>query len=119
MLIRSLLFAWLLVACRDGDPGFEVVKVPLSAYASPDGSLKNDAGETVTSDAGPDPMVLCVPKPETKEDEETNSDDCPTEYQNRAYDEKATARHRKVGDDSTVCCYRKGRLPRHTTPEVE
>jgi hypothetical protein len=130
MLTRAaVLAAFLLVACRDGDPGFEIVKVPMSAYATTDASTKTD-GAIADNDARADPMVLCISKEtdgksdddkgdDGKTDEETNSDNCANTYRGRAYDEKATARHRAKGDDSTVCCYRKGHVPRRTPVEVE
>ena len=109
MLIRLALASLLLVACRDAsDPGFEIVKVPLSAYAAADASVKGEGGVALGRDAG-DPVVLCV-KPEKKDDEES-SEDCASEYQGRSYDEKATKRHRDKDDESDVCCYRKGRVP--------
>ena len=110
MLIRFALASLVLfVACRDSDPGFEIVKVPLSAYAAADASVKGEGG-VAGRDAGGDPVVLCV-KPEKKDDEES-SEDCASEYQGRSYDEKATKRHRDKDDESDVCCYRKGRVPR-------
>ena len=107
----------LLVACRDSDPGFEIVKVPASAYA--DASAKGEGGVISGRDGGGDPVVLCVPKPEKKDDDESSDDDCPAEYQGRNYDEKATTRHRAKDDESNVCCYRKGRVPRRVEPEGE
>jgi hypothetical protein len=113
------LVALLLVAsCDSSDPGFDIVKVPLSAYASPDASAKVDGAVAVGRDAG-DPIVLCIPKPEKKDDEESNDDDCPNEYQGRSYDEKATTRHRAKDDESNVCCYRKGRVSRRVEQEGE
>ena len=106
--------ALMLVACRDtSDPGFEIVKVPLSAYAAVDASAKSDAGVASRRDGG-DPVVLCIPKSETRADDESSSDeDCPSEYEDRSYDEKATTRHRQKDDESNVCCYRKGRVSHH------
>ena len=116
MLTRSLLLAALaLVACRDtSDPGFDIVKVPLSAYASTDASVKGEGG--VASRDGGDPVVLCVPKPSENDE---SSEDCPSEYQGRSYDEKATTRHRAKDDESNVCCFRKGRVPRRVEQEGE
>ena len=112
MLTRAACMALLFVACRDtSDPGFEIVKVPLSAYASPDASAKGDGGVVAERDGG-DPVVLCIPKPDDEED-------CPSEYAGRSYDEKATTRHRAKDDESNVCCYRKGRVPRRVEQEGE
>ena len=119
MLTRSTLMALALVACRDtSDPGFEIVKVPLSAYASADASAQGEGGLATGRDGG-DPVVLCVPKPEKKDDDESSDEDCPSEYQGRSYDEKATTRHRAKDDESNVCCYRKGRVPRRVEQEGE
>jgi hypothetical protein len=118
MLTRfAFVVALVLVACRDSsDPGFEIVKVPLSAYAATDASAKGEGGVAIARDGG-DPVVLCIPKPEKKDDDE--SEDCPSEYQGRSYDEKATTRHRAKDDESEVCCYRKGRVPRRVDQEGE
>ena len=119
MLRRSLIAALVLVACRDtNDPGFEIVKVPLSAYAAADASAKGEGGVAAGRDGG-DPVVLCVPKPEKQEGDESSDDDCPSEYQGRSYDEKVTTRHRAKDDESNVCCYRKGRVPRRVEQEGE
>jgi hypothetical protein len=117
MLTRFASVALFVVACRDtSDPGFEIVKVPLSAYAAADASVAGEGG-ALARDGG-DPIMLCVPKPEKKEDDD-ESEDCPSEYQGRSYDEKATTRHRAKDDESTVCCYRKGRVPRREHGEEE
>ena len=118
MLTRALvLAARVLTACRDTtDPGFDIVKVPLSAYASADASVDGEGG-VAARDGGGDPVVLCVPKPSA--DNEESSEDCPSEYQGRSYDEKATTRHRAKDDESSVCCYRKGRVPRRVDQEGE
>jgi len=120
MLTRAcIIVALALVACRDGDPGFEIVKVPLSAYAATDASIKGDGGVASGRDGG-DPVVLCIAKPEEKkDDDEESSGDCPSEYQGRSYDEKATTRHRAKDDESNVCCYRKGRMPQRAQREED
>jgi hypothetical protein len=113
MLTRAIFAAVVLVACRDtADPGFEIVKVPLSAYATTDASAKGEGGLASGRDGG-DPIVLCI-----KRDDDESSD-CATEYQDRAYDEKATTRHRAKDDESNVCCYRKGRVPHREPAEEE
>jgi hypothetical protein len=113
MLTRAIIAALALVACRDtNDPGFEIVKVPLSAYATTDASATGEGGVASAHDGG-DPLVLCI-----KRDDDESSD-CASEYQDRAYDEKATTRHRAKGDESNVCCYRKGRVPRREPAEEE
>jgi hypothetical protein len=114
MLTRRLAaLAVLALACHESnDLGFEIVRVPLSAYATADGGRPDAAAAQVTKDAGADPLVLCIPRSEAdSKDDEEESSDCPSEYPGRHYDEKATTRHRSKGDDSTVCCYRKGRAP--------
>lgn len=119
MLTRFACMTLLFVACRDtSDPGFEIVKVPLSAYASPDASAKDEGGEASKPDGG-DPVVLCIQKPEKQEGDESSDEDCPSEYHGRNYDEKATTRHRAKDDESNVCCYRKGRVPRRVEQEGE
>ena len=108
---RLAALAVLAIACRDTrDPGFEIVRVPQSAYAAPPDAGTSEAS-VATSDAGADPVVLCVSRPESdsKDDDEESSDDCPKEYHGRHYDERSTSRHRAKGDDPSVCCYRKGR----------
>jgi hypothetical protein len=112
---RFVAFACFVIGCRDAsDPGFEIVRVPQSAYLAPDAAPKLDAAPVATTtDAGPEPLVLCISRQDTGEE----SDECPDEHEGRHYDEKATARHRSKGDDSTVCCYRKGRVPRSTRDE--
>jgi hypothetical protein len=111
---RFAAVACLAVGCRDAsDPGFEIVRVPQSAYAAPDAATKN-ASPLATADAGPDPVVLCVSHQDSDDEQQS---ECPDEYQGRHYDEKTTTRHRSRGDDATVCCYRKGRVPRSTHDE--
>ncbi len=106
MLTRAIIAALALVACRDtNDPGFEIVKVPLSAYATTDASAVDEAG--VAARDGGDPLVLCVPKSEEKKDDDDESSDCASELEGRSYDEKATTRHRAKDDETNVCCYRK------------
>lgn len=119
MLTRFACTALLFVACRDtSDPGFEIVKVPLSAYAAVDASAKGDAAVASEHDGG-DPVVLCIQKPEPQEGDEPSGEDCASEYHGRSYDEKATTRHRAKDDESNVCCYRKGRVPRRVDQEGE
>ena len=97
---------------NDEGPGFEIVRVPLSAYASPDGGARSDGAVAQTADAGAGPIVLCVaPKQSSdSDDDESSSDDCADHYEGRRYDEKATTRHRNKGEEG-VCCYRRGRFP--------
>ena len=83
----------------------------------PDASAQGDGGVASGRDSG-DPVAVCVPKPEKKENEKTNDHDCATSTR-RSYDEKATKRHRAKDDESEVCCYRKGRVPRRVEPEGE
>ncbi len=106
---RLAIAAAFALACREGrDPGFEIVPVPQSAYAAVDGGKPDVAVATV--EAGANPVVLCITRPEGEtNDDDESSDDCPKEYQGRQYDEKATARHRSKGDDPNACCYRRGR----------
>lgn len=126
MLTRALVLACLACGCHNDDPGFDIVKVPLSAYAARDAST--DAHGDAHADAGRDLIVICIEKPEEKkeddekkdDDEEKAEDDCPTTYQDRSYDEKATARHHKNDGEGNVCCYRRGHLaPRVNEPEGE
>jgi hypothetical protein len=107
MLTRAIFAAIVLVACRDtSDPGFEIVQVPRSAYATVDASVDAEGG--VAARDGGEPVMLCIPKPEEKkEGDDDESSDCPSEYEGRTYDEKATTRHRAKDDEGNVCCYRK------------
>ena len=118
MLTRATLAALVLVACDTRDPGFEIVKVPLSAYTAADAGAKGDGGVASARDGG-DPVVLCIPKPEKQEGDESSDEDCASEYHGRNYDEKATTRHRAKDDESNVCCYRKGRVSRRVDQEGE
>ena len=106
MLTRStwILFACALaLACHDEDPGFEIVRVPMSAYAMPDAGAQTDAASKEhAGDAAAGPLVVCVPKSD-------DEDDCPPVHEGRAYDEHVTTRHDGKGE--SVCCYRRGRLP--------
>lgn len=113
---RFVAIAFAAVGCRDAsDPGFEIVRVPQSAYAAFDGGAKPDAAPVAKGDAGPEPFVVCISRQDTGDE----SEECPDEYEGRHYDEKTTARHRSKGDDSTVCCYRKGRVPRSKSDDDE
>lgn len=113
MLSRAAL-AILLVACHnDADPGFEVVRVPASAYTAPDAGARDGATIFAAGDGGAEPLVLCI-KPPKKDDDE--SDDCAKRLEGRVYDERATTRHRHKGEED-VCCYRRGRLPAGETEE--
>ena len=112
--MRAVALCVALVACRnDADPGFDIVRVPLSAYAAPDASVQPDA----EADAAPSesqPIVLCI-QPQTPDDD--SDSDCADTYQGRSYDEKATARHRRKDGEEHVCCYRRGRTPRSAEKE--
>ena len=105
MLTRAprIVFACALaLACHDDDPGFEIVRVPMSAYAMPEAGAQTDAARAErTADASAGPLVLCLPK--------SDDDDCPPAHEGRAYDEHVTTRHRNKGEG--VCCYRRGRVP--------
>jgi hypothetical protein len=111
----AVVMAVALCAChREADPGFEIVRVPRSAYVTPHATAR-DAGADV--DAGPGPLVVCV---EEQEDagEETNDEGCPPGYRDRVFDERTTTRHRRKGEE--VCCYRHGRRPvRASKPREE
>jgi hypothetical protein len=109
-------FAVIVFACachNERDLGFDIVKVPLSAYA--DAAPKTDAGAVAKNDAGHELVVMCIPKPEEKSDDDTDDkaqddDDCPKTHADRNYDPRATERHRKNPDEGSVCCYRHGRV---------
>jgi hypothetical protein len=113
--LRAVTFATTLavVACRkDADPGFEIVSVPLSAYATPDAAGDGDGAASDLDDGGHEPFVLCItPEKGDADDDE----DCPPRYRRRIYDGHVTQRHRNKGE-SDVCCYRlDARLPRETS----
>ncbi len=115
-MLRSFAVAALCVcACHnDSDRGFDIVKVPLSAYAAPDASVRGDAGADAHVDAGHNLIVVCIDKPESKGDDDNNEgekadDGCPSRWQDRNYDEKATERHHNSGE-ANACCYRRGRV---------
>ena len=81
---------------------------------------ESHAGELSWSASLPSAIADEDKSDDGKTDDETNSDDCANTYRGRAYDEKATARHRAKSEDSTVCCYRKGgHMPRRTPVDVE
>jgi hypothetical protein len=101
----------LATGCRHEDPGFEIVRVPRSAYVMPDAG-KTDASPSHDSDAGVGPLIVCVPrgKAATEDDEQEDSDECPPHWDGRNYDPRVTTRHHDRGEND-VCCYRRGRLP--------
>jgi hypothetical protein len=97
--------------CRGNDPGFDVVRVPATAYASLDGG-SSEGGDAGEGGAPSSAMIVCVAAPtEHGDDEEMSSDydDCPLKRGERTLDEHVTKRHRDK-DDQTACCYRKGRF---------
>ncbi len=117
MLIRvafvALFSAW--VGCQGTDPGFDVVRVPATAYASADASASRDGGALAQGrDGGREPIVVCIPElSEPTEDDKVSSDfgSCLLHHEGRTFDSHATERHRKKDDESQVCCYRRGRVP--------
>ena len=115
---RALLAAVLwsaLVACHhDDDPGFEIVRVPQSAYAAPDAG-HGDGGPALEKDGGSGPLIVCIPQPSSDDESST---DCPETYQGRAYDDRVSTRHRNKGDDA-ACCYRRGRVAAHKDPDED
>jgi hypothetical protein len=129
LISRVALAALFACACHnDSDLGFDIVKVPLVAYA--DAAPRPDAS-VARADGGHDAVIVCVAKPgdddkdkdKTKDndtdDTATNDEGCPTKHDGRNYDERVTARHRKNADESEVCCYRRGRVvpSRTSTPD--
>ena len=106
-MLRGVVLCAALVACRnDSDPGFEIVRVPLSAYATPDASAPPDGG-TESGPSESEPIIVCI-QPQSDDDDS----DCADSYHGRSYDEKATERHRRKDGEEHVCCYRRGRTPR-------
>ena len=107
-MLRAVVLCAALVACRnDTDPGFEIVRVPQSAYAMPDASAPPDAAvESGASES--EPIVVCI-QPQSENDDDS---DCADSYHGRSYDTKATERHRRKDGEEHVCCYRRGRTPR-------
>ncbi len=104
------LVACVMLGCPNSDPGFDVVRVPETAYLTPDAS-HGDGGRTLTRDAGSLPLIVCIPELEEPGEEDkvaTDYTSCPLEHEGRNFDSKATERHRKKDDESAVCCYRRG-----------
>jgi hypothetical protein len=104
--------AALLAGCHNEDPGFDVVRVPMSAYASPDAASDGDTGPAPddTRDGGREPIIVCVPEisePGESEDVSHEFPSCLMKHEGRTFDARATERHRKKDDDSEVCCYRR------------
>jgi hypothetical protein len=111
MLSRLMIVA-AVAGCHGDDPGFDVVRVPQTAYATPDGGGldASDAAHVATRDGGREPAVVCIPELE----EEGNTDDvsedfpkCLLKHETRTFDSRATTRHRKKDDESEVCCYKR------------
>ena len=113
LILGSTVLAASLFGCPSRDLGFDLVRVPASAYLALDGGT--DAGRPDGGDAGrPDAagaLVLCFPVP-ADDDFEASDDfsDCPASHGDDAIDAPTTQRHRDR--DEALCCYRHGKKVR-------
>ncbi len=102
------------IGCRGRDPGFDITRVPESAYASRDGG-RSDAESDAAADARAS-IVMCIPEVDSSDDSKESQEmaegfeKCPQKYEGRTFDPHATERHRKKDGESEVCCYRRGRV---------
>jgi hypothetical protein len=113
MLSRLVALSILGLKCQGTDPGFDVVRVPQTAYVSSDASAARDGGPLV-GDAGRGPIVVCIPElTDPGEDDKVATEfaNCLLHHEGRSFDSRATERHRKKDDESQVCCYRRGHVP--------
>lgn len=110
--LGSAFLAATLFGCPARDPGFDLVRVPASAYLPFDGgpdALGADGGDAGRVDAAPATAVQCFPVPDQDDgDFEPSEDfaDCPATHLTDALDPRITQQHRDKGE--AVCCYRKG-----------
>lgn len=124
VLAASFACAALALACQQ-DSGLDIVRVPQSAYSSPDAARPS---LPVTKDAGTEAgaFMVCIDAPPSTDDDkdetseeakpevEMSSDfaDCPLKYEGRPLDPRTTQRHRDK-DNERACCYR----PKGTRPQ--
>ena len=103
--LRLAIVCAAVIGCHGDDPGFDVVRVPRTAYAAPDAGVHVDSGQGDAHEV----MVVCIQELHDPGDEEMAQDypSCPVKHEDRSFDERATERHRKRDDENTVCCYRR------------
>ena len=110
-MLKGIALVLIVASCRDDDPGFEIVRVPQSAYVTaPDAGAQLD-GDAAAGDAGLGPLYICIPQlDEPGEGDEVSEDypSCKLEHEGRKFDKRITERHRNK-DESEVCCYRRTR----------
>ena len=121
VIVGSAFFAASLFGCPPRDPGFDLIRVPETAYLTLDGGLKEgggDGGDGGKSDGGA-ALAQCFPVPE-EGDFEADDDfpDCPASHDGDAIDPQGTQRHRDKSE--ALCCYRHGRKVRSRgAPTIE
>ena len=113
VIVGSAFFAASLFGCPPRDPGFDLIRVPESAYLTLDGGRGEggaDGGDGGKTD-GSGPPAQCFPVPEDG-DFEADDDfpDCPAAHEGDAIDPQGTQRHRDKSE--LLCCYRRGRKVR-------
>ena len=113
--LGSAFLAASLFGCPSRDPGFDLIRVPESAYLAFDGgpdAARSDAGDAGRPDAGT-ALVQCYPVPPDFDGDFQASDDftdCPATHDGDAIDVPTTQRHRDK--DEAMCCYRHGKRVR-------
>ena len=119
VILGSAFFAASLFGCPARDLGFDLVRVPATAYLTTDGGAAAsvpDGGDGGRSDAAA-ALVQCFPVPSDDDGDFEASDDftdCPAAHGDDAIDVPTTQARRDKGDE--VCCYRKGRKARSKRP---
>lgn len=118
--VGSAFFAASLFGCPPRDPGFDLVRVPESAYLVLDGGPREGGatgGDGGKTDGGP-ATAQCFPVPE-EGDFEADDDfsDCPASHGGDVIDPQATRRHRDRGEE--LCCYRRGHRAHKFDPPTE
>ena len=108
MLSRYVFACAVALGCHGDDPGFDVVRVPKTAYVSADASARTAPGQVDAAADAHEGLVVCVPESSDPGDETAEDyPHCPLKYEDRSFDVRATERHRKRDDESAVCCYRR------------
>lgn len=122
VILGSAFFAASLFGCPARDLGFDLVRVPTTAYLAFDGGPRAggpDGGDGGRPDAA-GALVQCFPVPPDDDGDFEASDDftdCPASRGDDAIDVPTTQRHRDR--DEAVCCYRHGRRPRPKSAPME
>ena len=122
VILGSAFFAASLFGCPGRDLGFDLVRVPATAYLTNDGGAAAsapDAGDGGRADAAA-ALVQCFPVPSEDDGDFEASDDftdCPAAHGDDAIDVPSTQARRDKGDE--VCCYRKGRKAHVKRPRMD